>query len=135
MGNDFYDGVGEAQDINSHLMSDQCLCMYILRELHNDGQSRCCSIPNTWCSAQELRQYLVWDIDAEEDCNDTICSTLLTATDRDSDNNNKGKKPKDKKSVKKKGGKSKKRKHESSSSDSSNSSSDDSDSSSSTAEP
>lgn len=36
-----------------------------------------------FCSIQEAYQYLVWDIDAEEDTEDVITSTLFQSFDRD----------------------------------------------------
>ena len=41
--------------------------------------------------AQELRQYLVWDVDAEEDIDDTVTSSLFQAMDRDTKEKPKGK--------------------------------------------
>ena len=37
--------------------------------------------------AQDLRQYLVWDVDAEEDIDDTVTSSLFQAMDRDTKTN------------------------------------------------
>ena len=72
--------------------------------------------PQVGTAPEELEQFLIWDVEAQEDEEDTCVSTIFSATDNDS--------PK-KKKEKAKGKKSKKRK--ASSSDSSTKSSDTSD--------
>ena len=72
---------------------------------------------------QDLKQYLVWDVDAEEDIHDTVTSQFFEAAERDeSPRKGKDRKGKSKKTKKNKGGKSKKRKSSSTSCASSESS-------------
>ena len=84
--------------------------------------------------AQELTQYLVWDVDAVEDSTDTVSSTLLRAVDAD-DCEDKGRKAGSKRKAKKgKNGKRKKKAKSSSTSDDPSSSDEDDSSESSSSE-
>ena len=84
---------------------NMCVCVWTptcyLQRRVVDIQIIACSSPDSsqipaWWHhdvhvAQELRQYLVWDVDAEEDIDDTVTSSLFQAMDRDTKEKPKGK--------------------------------------------